>query len=1140
MTTQFASGRDSVLTPTVYITSGGNVMGGSANYYFWLQCRSRCGYNFPSSPFTINIPDNSTVSVVIPGTSYYASEDWHEFLVYTSTTNNFTTARLVGVYNALQTDQKTRTTLGSDTPLETDPKQLIFTLDNQINFSSTVINPTALPATPINGARRFVASLSRTYRYSATSTATANGDTVLTAATGRWLFTESNNLIENPINLVTNTNGCNQNINAVSGNPDLLLATYDVSGNIGTPIKYYLKSASNIVVPKGTRITLSVRIDNQDVTEDFSGLLDIIVYGKVRTSNYALVTTNFLSAGSVVPYDHNTRNIILEDDLQPNEYLLLSVTPRFTATDIDTNITPSVGLSLYPYFATDSAKYSDSNITVGDIIFQEGGKRLVIPYGLGVLRVLDGSGCVNLYTWRNKPSDDLTGYSTATAGQSVLVTRTGDVLLGVPTTQRLRRALFSTVSGYSAPCNFSTPRSITAGQTVQYSLQIEQDIDGYNPISATYSDSLLRGLVNKAKLNTNKLLVIVRVDSVYKGFVVIFDPDLTTITGIISDWSAGVTLTVEEINAYNKGLFKPLSIEHTVGGTGGSLPAGSVSVAYCFFYDGTSVSDISHSTQNGCITTQPLSSAKLGARYLYWGEGVANLTELRAVEKKGDSAVETRYVASKRHPYHYDSASVLDDDNDRVIKPTDITASGRWLADNSNAWFTGTTVPSSTIGDYGDWYLRSNTSDLYRKSDAGVWLLNSNIRGLGTLWRSGSGVPSNSLGINGDYYYRVDTADIYTKSAGVYSIIGNIQGAQGSAWRNGSGVPSNSLGVNGDYYLDTDTSSIYAKASNVYTQIGSFTATSAAAYTEITGDLTTISNSSYLSRDATNKTVTLHTPSVAGVVERFLVTGTGQVNIVGVSDSTQLSTLPIDFYLRKNTYIDLVYTDPDWFYLSDTLLRGLLCGAVAKWSFSTVTPLDAEFGAYSLYSLVDVGTIPLTYTIGLLATYALNFDNATADYKLTFAGGNFGGGDTASGILTLVLNYTNSNSDELVISNKITTGGYLYSLRSTSGTNIRFSVTSDAATFDIDYTVADAYTQHLVIASIDTNTNTFALQVDNGVITTQSYTGTLPDYTATEGIVIGEATTGNQFVGIIDRFWLYWRDLDTNQRTLLWNGGSYV
>ena len=788
MTTQFAAGRDSLLAPAVYITTGGAVQGGGSLYYFWLQGRNRLAYNQPSLPFSVAIPNGSVVSVVIPGLSYLDSEDWHEFLVYTSTTNNFATSRLVGVYKALQPDQVTRTTLGSDTPLSTDPKQLIFTLDNQINFSSTVANPAALPSVPINGARRFVTSLSRLYRYDVDSTATADGDTVLTATTGRWLYSPSTNLIENPTNLQTDINGCNQNINLADESLDLIYAVYDVSGNIGTPIKFYLKSASNTLVRKGTRISLSVRVDNVDRTDDFSGLLDVTVEGKVSTTNYSLSTTNMPSAGSVVPYDHFARNILLEDDLQPNTYLLLTVTPRFAATDLDTNITPSVGLSIYPYFDTNTSSYNESNLAVGDLIFADADRRLVVPYGLGILRALEGSGCINLYTFRNAGVEDLTVSVSNTANQTVRIARTGVTTIGAGTTTQPRRASFSTVSRYTKSSAFSTPSTLTTGQTVQYTITIEKNGES-NPINPLYADEALRGVDSQARLNTNKIQIIIKAGSVYKGFVVTIDPEQEIITGTISDWSSGTTLTLETLEARVEGLFRCATTTHTTTGTGATIPAGTVSVAYSFFYDGTSVSDISHSTDDGCITTEFLQYKDTYNRALYYAEPTPTLTTLKALVYPARSNEQQRKVIANGLSYTYKQTDTRTADGLYVVTPDDLQ--GRWVHEyfqvDQSQIFTkpqyvlrNTITPASVLsvslsnGNL-DFVLVSNmTLTLTGAQDGGCWVLFFEQGGTGSYSVSFTNVD---FGIIGTPFLStavgaLDIVTIIARGSQLYGILG--------------------------------------------------------------------------------------------------------------------------------------------------------------------------------------------------------------------------------------------------------------------------------------------------------------------------------------------------------------------------------
>lgn len=61
--------------------------------------------------------------------------------------------------------------------------------------------------------------------------------------------------------------------------------------------------------------------------------------------------------------------------------------------------------------------------------------------------------------------------------------------------------------------------------------------------------------------------------------------------------------------------------------------------------------------------------------------------------------------------------------------------------------------------------------------------------GGGSVWRDGSGVPSNSLGNDGDYYLRTSNGDVYAKSSGTYSVVGNIRGPAGATGATGAAGP---------------------------------------------------------------------------------------------------------------------------------------------------------------------------------------------------------------------------------------------------------------------------------------------------------------------------------------------------------------
>ncbi|SNW62030.1 Collagen-like protein [Orpheovirus IHUMI-LCC2] len=142
--------------------------------------------------------------------------------------------------------------------------------------------------------------------------------------------------------------------------------------------------------------------------------------------------------------------------------------------------------------------------------------------------------------------------------------------------------------------------------------------------------------------------------------------------------------------------------------------------------------------------------------------------------------------------------------------------------------FTAVGAPSNTLGEDGDFYLDTSTSTYYTK-DAGVWVPQGNLQGPpGQPGEPGSqifadiGVPSPSIGVDGDFYLDNSTGIYYIKELGVWVPQGNLTGPQGTAGTPGSqiftaaGVPSSALGVDGDFYLDTATGNYYIKAGGVW------------------------------------------------------------------------------------------------------------------------------------------------------------------------------------------------------------------------------------------------------------------------------------------------------------------------------------
>jgi len=113
--------------------------------------------------------------------------------------------------------------------------------------------------------------------------------------------------------------------------------------------------------------------------------------------------------------------------------------------------------------------------------------------------------------------------------------------------------------------------------------------------------------------------------------------------------------------------------------------------------------------------------------------------------------------------------------------------------------------------------------------------------GVGSAWRQGAGAPASGTGSNGDFYLDTETGDIYgPKADGAWgSVIFNIAegqqgptgstgatgatgpagaaGADGRTILNGTSAPSNGTGANGDFFIDTAASVIYGpKAGGIW------------------------------------------------------------------------------------------------------------------------------------------------------------------------------------------------------------------------------------------------------------------------------------------------------------------------------------
>ena len=153
--------------------------------------------------------------------------------------------------------------------------------------------------------------------------------------------------------------------------------------------------------------------------------------------------------------------------------------------------------------------------------------------------------------------------------------------------------------------------------------------------------------------------------------------------------------------------------------------------------------------------------------------------------------------------------------------------SGSWVflfdvdGEGIATWLSGTGVPSSTLGNIGDFYFRTDQGYVYKKTAITTWTFLRDITGpqgiRAATWHTGNGIPVNTLGLDGDLYFRVANNTVWKKESGSWRQISDLTGADGARWHNGAGVPSNTLGENGDWYFRTGSTSV---AAEIYTKIG--------------------------------------------------------------------------------------------------------------------------------------------------------------------------------------------------------------------------------------------------------------------------------------------------------------------------------
>jgi hypothetical protein len=127
---------------------------------------------------------------------------------------------------------------------------------------------------------------------------------------------------------------------------------------------------------------------------------------------------------------------------------------------------------------------------------------------------------------------------------------------------------------------------------------------------------------------------------------------------------------------------------------------------------------------------------------------------------------------------------------------------------NGNTVLNGTTLPSSALGNNGDFYLNTATSCLYGPKASAAWP-NTCVSIVGPAGPNGATGPAGPAGATGSIGLTGATGPTGpTGPAGATGAPGTA-GANGNTVLSGTALPSSALGSDGDFYLNTATSCLY-------------------------------------------------------------------------------------------------------------------------------------------------------------------------------------------------------------------------------------------------------------------------------------------------------------------------------------------
>jgi hypothetical protein len=824
------------MTLATTFANGRNLLPNSASYYsvqpggaptqprtlhLVIQGENPAGCNFISAAAVVTIAAGQRLQISLPQSLQLAGEKWDAFVISASPT---------GVAGSFRVLSRIPTTdpLGVLLPF---PLAQILSTDDHFGLGVSVANPAALPANPAIGSRRGVLNaangdpLGFVYEFQAGSVAIADGATVLPAANGRWLRVGG---FSTEVADLASGGGARQDIRLIS-EQSVRVQSYACNGSNSRPSYFWLANMGANPIPSGQRVMINVSINDVPRSAKFEGLIRATFWGYVNINTGTIRTTfsdntPMRGIGEEIVFENRKTDLLFEDDLQPGEAYLLSLSLNLIPAYLNGEIPTQAIVKVFPTIAVQAGSYSEAGEALGDLIYPEYDRSLIVPGRNGTAIALKGSGVVNSRSFIGVAPDVLNGIPD-NATTKILINGDGDrypeTTLNPQLPNEAIRAIAKKQVGVSNPSPWSAPVVLAANSTIEITLTHPSNGSNAN-IRANYPDFTIAGLIGKAQLNAIAVDIYIRNGTTIKrwtfGLI-----DAATQVVQITDWGGGsVISSVPVAPSVDFCLFEPISAIATQSVGAGTF-SGSHEVAFAYRYDGTAITSVSHSILDGCLPTLALTIGEIEESAKSWATGVPDLAALRNLSVAKIHPYQARFVLSVNDPYRFDPTSQGVDDGtpaSRYVRPSHIPVNqpGRFVQDDSATWYWGEDEPLGTLGEIGSFYARS-TGEIYEKTAATAWTRQFKIKGAN--WLRGAGNPAALLGEMGDFYLKDSTGTYWEKTGSGW--------VERGAWRVDLIIlPRNPLltdGKVGDRFINNVLWSLWERDSSGWQNAGSFKGT---------------------------------------------------------------------------------------------------------------------------------------------------------------------------------------------------------------------------------------------------------------------------------------------------------------------------